>query len=91
LKFNDKIGIFRTALKTTRSSRSAFIALLNGKFKNAVSNLWMNAEIFTREIRDYSVLQQKVGGKEYIPLTAFIFGIQTKFLIIDIFYFTHNF
>jgi len=76
--FNDKIESFKTALKTTGSKRAAFLAFLNGEYKNAVGNFWGNAETFARKIEDSSVLQRRVGGKEYILLTALIFGWQTK-------------
>jgi len=42
------------------------------------SNFWGNAETFARKIKDSSVLQRRVGGKEYLHLTALIFGMQTK-------------
>ncbi|MBD3215428.1 MAG: hypothetical protein GF311_22655 [Candidatus Lokiarchaeota archaeon] len=51
---------------------------MNGQYKNAVGNLWGNAETFARKIKDNSIMQRRAGSKEYIHLTALIFGMQTK-------------
>jgi hypothetical protein len=61
--FNEKIRTFKNALKTTGSTRAAFLAMLNGEYKNAMGNFWGNAEIFARKIKDSSMLQRRVRRK----------------------------